>query len=373
MREDPERPGLGEDQYIAVKNGDEVPEADVELSDDDPPVVKLMKELIIKMTSHKARDRPSAKNVVSFLSELHAQVNSPKPDGDVYDSSLQVMQALNDWSLDKIDAGIAKFFKAALKNNDKRKAPIDEDITSQDVPDWMQALAVINRLVSKPVNVSIFGTTTCLTMASYFNDALTLRQLVEEGCDVTARDSRGRTPLHVACESHIDANNKVVFLLQCDASLVNATDYFNSTPIHLAVCKGNSDVVKTLLHYGADANARGRIGKKALHYACEQGHVACIHELMAGGAEIEAKDSEREATPLHLAAYCNHPDSVKTLVDVYKATINATDKFDRTALHHAAGYGFIDVVQVLVSNPQCDVTVRERESLTALHLAAYCG
>ena len=29
--------GLGEDQDTAVKNGDEVPEADVELSDDDPP------------------------------------------------------------------------------------------------------------------------------------------------------------------------------------------------------------------------------------------------------------------------------------------------------------------------------------------------
>ena len=87
------------------------------------------------------------------------------------------------------------------------------------------------------------------------------------------------------------------------------------------------------------------------------------HELMAGGAHIEARDSALEATPLHLAADFNHPDSVKTLVDVYKASINAGNKNGRTALHYAAYRGNTDVVRALVS--QCDVTIRDSYGDTA--------
>ena len=61
---------------------------------------------------------------------------------------------------------------------------------------------------------------------------------------------------------------------------------------------------------------------------------------MAGGAQIEARDNELEATPLHVAAYRNRPDIVKTLLDVYTASINATDK-DGDDLHLAAGRGHV--------------------------------
>ena len=77
-------------------------------------------------------------------------------------------------------------------------------------------------------------------------------------------------------------------------------------------------MVKTLLFFAdCDVNAKGLWGRTALHYACQNNHVACIHELIAGGAEIESRSSDR-ATPLHLAADFNRSDSVKTLVDVYK-------------------------------------------------------
>ena len=187
MREDPDDSGLGEDQDTAVKNGDQ---ADVELSDDDPSVVKRMKELIIKMTSHQASDRPSAEDVASVLKELHAQVNSSQTQDDL-DSSFQLLQALND----------------------ERQAAIDECIAVPDVKDWINELVDTKRLNNPSVNVGFFQQVTCLTFASKNNSSCVVCQLVEAGCDVTGRDSGGRTPLHNACLSKVDAISKIEFLL----------------------------------------------------------------------------------------------------------------------------------------------------------------
>ena len=332
MREDPESPGLGENQDTAVKNGDEVPEADVDLSDDDPPVLKRMKELIIKMTSHHASDRPSAEDVVSKLKELYTQVYSSQPKDDV-DPPLRLLQALND----------------------KSQTAMADSIAAPDATSWINNRVDPKRLDHPNMNVDNLEPVTCLTFASHINEVLTVCQLVEAGCDVTVRDLHGQTPLHKACHSDVDANSKVVFLLQCDASLVNATDYMNHAPLHYAVFAGKRNVFNTLLDNGADVNVQGRQGRTALHVACIKGDIACIHELMACGAHIEARDSDCGATPLHLAAAFNHPEIVKTLVDVYKASINVFDENENSVLNAAAFNGNVEVVKILLSFDKCDV------------------
>jgi ankyrin repeat protein len=47
-------------------------------------------------------------------------------------------------------------------------------------------------------------------------------------------------------------------LLQEDPSLVNATDYDNRTPLHVASLHGWIDVAKCLIEFGADVNAQDR-------------------------------------------------------------------------------------------------------------------
>ena len=66
--------GLGEVMYEAFKKGEEIPQADVENTDDDSPEVRRMKELIVEMTAYEASDRPTIQQVLAVLTKLNEQV-----------------------------------------------------------------------------------------------------------------------------------------------------------------------------------------------------------------------------------------------------------------------------------------------------------
>ena len=181
--------------------------------------------------------------------------------------------------------------------NDKHQATIDECVATEGAKDWNN-YDVDPQQLDNPVRefkdvVSI----TCLTFASLVNDVQTVRQLVESGADPTVTDSEGCSVLHYACASHVDAQAKVTYLLQRDASLVNA--------------------------YNHSKNA--------------------------------VLISDIKSTPLHVAAQHNQPNCVKTLINDGKATVTATDEDGRTALHLAADAGHAEVVEVLVQYPDCRV------------------
>ena len=74
MRDGQDEEGLGEEMYEAFKKGEEIPQADVEITDDDPPEVRRMKELIVEMTAYEASDRPTIQQVLAVLAELNDQV-----------------------------------------------------------------------------------------------------------------------------------------------------------------------------------------------------------------------------------------------------------------------------------------------------------
>ena len=66
---------LGEDQYLYVtkQQGDEMPQA-VDFSDDDCAVLRELKQLILRMTSYRAADRPSSRDIVKIANALHRDV-----------------------------------------------------------------------------------------------------------------------------------------------------------------------------------------------------------------------------------------------------------------------------------------------------------
>jgi len=51
------------------------------------------------------------------------------------------------------------------------------------------------------------------------------------------------------------------------------------TPLHLAVITHQMSIVKKLIEGGADVNLMDRNGQTALHLACQDGDINCVHVI----------------------------------------------------------------------------------------------
>src|SRR6266480_1931544 len=124
--------------------------------------------------------------------------------------------------------------------------------------------------------------------AAYQGDVKTAIAQLGEGADANARDCDGDTALMLAAErGHIELM-KVLLKNGADVNAENyngetalmraaqngraAADIVNNTPLMRAAYRGHVDVVKELLAYGADPNARNAFGNTAATLAARNGH-----------------------------------------------------------------------------------------------------
>lgn len=187
--------------------------------------------------------------------------------------------------------------------------------------------------------------------------------------DVDVRDRNGRTPLLVALENGRAECAKL--LVRRGAKLSDgpagtaATELLTRPPglsilkelvteacplyLHFAALdellpSAAADNEATVVHnllavYGANANRSDLLGRTALHYACQNGHLDCVRSLLELGASPHATDA-RCSSPLHLACSSNHPDVVRALLtssfadpDGLSKMLNAQDTLGQTPVH----------------------------------------
>ncbi|WP_409152637.1 ankyrin repeat domain-containing protein [Fretibacterium fastidiosum] len=92
-----------------------------------------------------------------------------------------------------------------------------------------------------------------------------VRQLIQAGADVNAKNEYGWTPLMIAAIENTPEVLKVLIEAGAD---VNAKDRNGLTPLmHAAGHNTNPEVLKVLLEAGADAKAKNNEGKTALDCA----------------------------------------------------------------------------------------------------------
>ncbi len=113
---------------------------------------------------------------------------------------------------------------------------------------------------------------------------------------------------------------------------------------------------------------RSRVMAMALHHAAETGHIMRVHDLIAAGAALEARDKDGK-TALMLAAEYNRTSIVRALLTA-GADKEATDNEGKTALMLAAQRGETCSMQALL-DAGANLEARDGDGKTALiHAAA---
>ncbi|KAJ0393451.1 hypothetical protein ATCC90586_003259 [Pythium insidiosum] len=104
-------------------------------------------------------------------------------------------------------------------------------------------------------------------------------------------------------------------LLACCSSAVPPSAYSITSkraPLLIAAWEGHIDIVRHLLEFRADTEAKDTDGMSAIHYAAFPGHTEIVRLLLENGSDIEAKDQE-EKTALGLLMADNQLDMARLL------------------------------------------------------------
>ncbi|MDT8397331.1 MAG: ankyrin repeat domain-containing protein [Pseudomonadales bacterium] len=200
-------------------------------------------------------------------------------------------------------------------------------------------------------------------------------RLIGAGADVQQWDIFGQAPLFAAVASRDDVGYKVneplnetdgmsvVRLLLEQRANPNMQLFFRpararggplsrgTTPLIMAASKGDADVIKLLLQYGAEADLpqadlQTPVSALMMARAPDEQLVEGLKALVAAGADVNVRavphhlQRVRGGTPLHYAVRARHDKAIEALVAA-GADIDARDVDGLTALDYAMGRGFI--------------------------------
>ena len=140
---------------------------------------------------------------------------------------------------------------------------------------------------------------------------------------------------------------------------------FNESTYRIQVLNGNADAVKLFLEAGMPVDT-----EDALRMAVEQKHLDVAKLLIAGGANVNARD-EYGASIVMRSTDTGNAEIVKALIDA-GADVNVANAYKITPLASAAEQGHLDIVRLLLASG-AKVNARNTAGGTALQVAVLRG
>ncbi len=178
----------------------------------------------------------------------------------------------------------------------------------------------------------------------------------------TSRDPMAETLLRTAYEGDAE---KTRFWLEKGAP-VDARNADNQTPLYLAACKNHADVVAALIDAGADLNARDSIFEDTPLIALSHSdhHATIVRYLIAAGADVNAKN-KKDDTALQTACMMGASKIAKLLVDAGADLEVKSGPLGKTPLMEASSSGNASIVKLLL---KAGANVNARSPLNATPL-----
>ena len=146
---------------------------------------------------------------------------------------------------------------------------------------------------------------------------------------------------------------------------VNAKDILGATPLDWAISLNQTAIADLLRKHGGKTSLWLRAGE-SIHIAAAAGHIEAVKQYLADGVDVNAKDVDSH-TPLHFAALWGHKETVGLLIDE-GSEVNAKSDVGKTPLQMAAREGQKEIVELLITNG-ADVNAKDRIVGTTLDLA----
>ena len=202
--------------------------------------------------------------------------------------------------------------------------------------------------------------------------ARTLGLLVEKGANPYNINSRnGDSILHHAIRSKCLDSVECLLEAQCDPNCKNRDGL---TPLHIAVEVESTDIVKELLHHGADSNvAYPHDGGTVLHHACRFNFLPIFQYLLKTVKCNPNEKNDAGESPLHIATVWKDGsfELVKELIEG-GADPNVQDNDGNTLLHYACKNVGLKIsmscFNYLLDCKMCDPNIKNRDGSTPIHL-----
>ncbi len=157
----------------------------------------------------------------------------------------------------------------------------------------MKRLSALASIFALFMMLTACATVTPLGRAAKIGDIKKVETLLQQGEDVNEVMTPGLSPLHEAVFNN--APLEIIGLLIDRGADVNmkscgdgwATECNCGTPLHIAACKGNADMVNLLLDRGAEIDSIDTWGYTPLGQAAAAGRTAIVKLLIEKGADAD--------------------------------------------------------------------------------------
>jgi len=166
-------------------------------------------------------------------------------------------------------------------------------------------------------------------VAARHGNCAAIEALFQSGnCDITARDSLGRTALHIAVlEGHVEACRLFVNLAGDDQfENFDVVDVLGRTPLYIACSMGHSPLARVLL-------------------SASNWRVICHERKKSPDGPLYVDVAHQP--PFHAAVVRDHVNTVSELLSC-GVDVNQTDMDGRTAISAAAKLGYHEMCQMLI-------------------------